>query len=384
VANQIYRKFAAAGQALNEGDIAVLDAADYHHYQVNIFYSHCALAYSSCARSLDGEHMFYKESVEALTSRRTLVGSGLKSKEELCRPMSSVIASHLAHIPENVKSFSPDASSVTTTSGRQVSYDTLVVAAGLRSNFDAIPGLSEGLADASSGVSSIYSYNTCDKVWNDIESLRSGRAIFTQPAGIVKCAGGTCQAGVFLRAALFRFCTAPQKIMWMAWDRYRQTGRGDTVKLDFMTGMPTMFSVKRYSEALERLRIERGVGGHFQHNLVSIDVGTRKATFKKPDGESVTREYDLLHVVPPMGPWEFVKSSPLADSAGWVDVDQATLQHKKYTNVWAIGDCSNLPTSKTAAAITAQAPVLTENLFSVMTTGKLSAATYDGYTSCPV
>jgi NADH dehydrogenase FAD-containing subunit len=78
--------------------------------------------------------------------------------------MKSVIASHLAHIPENVKSFSPDSSSVTTTSGRQVSYDTLIVAAGLRSNFDAIPGLSEGLADSSSGVSTIYSYNTCDKV----------------------------------------------------------------------------------------------------------------------------------------------------------------------------------------------------------------------------
>jgi len=44
--------------------------------------------------------------------------------------------------------------------------------------------------DPSSGVSSIYSYETCDKVWNDIETLRSGNAIFTQPAGIIKCAGG--------------------------------------------------------------------------------------------------------------------------------------------------------------------------------------------------
>lgn len=51
--------------------------------------------------------------------------------------------------------------------------------------------------------------------------------VFTQPAGVIKCAG------------------APQKIMWMAWDRYRKSGRGSNVKVDFFTGMPTMFSVKK-------------------------------------------------------------------------------------------------------------------------------------------
>jgi NADPH-dependent 2,4-dienoyl-CoA reductase/sulfur reductase-like enzyme len=104
--------------------------------------------------------------------------------------MNSIIGNHLAHIPENVKSFSPETSSLATTSGREISYDVLVVAAGLKINYDGISGLSEGLADASSGVSSIYSYDTCDKVWTDIERLQSGRAIFTQPAGIIKCAGG--------------------------------------------------------------------------------------------------------------------------------------------------------------------------------------------------
>jgi eukaryotic sulfide quinone oxidoreductase len=172
--------------------------------------------------------------------------------------------------------------------------------------------------------------------------------------------------------------------MWMAWDRYQRTNRGSTIKVDFYTGLPSMFGVKKYSDALEKLRIERGVGGYFQHNLASIDVGNRKATFNKADGSTVTEDYTLLHVVPPMGPLDFIKSSPIADAAGWVDVDQATLRHKKFENVWAIGDCSSLPTSKTAAAITAQAPVLTENLFSVVDTGKLSGATYDGYTSCPV
>ncbi|KAI0831228.1 FAD/NAD-P-binding domain-containing protein [Trametes gibbosa] len=333
IANQIYNRFKSAGKALNEGDIAILDAAEYHYYQPGW----------------------------------TLVGAGLKNKDDTRRRLDSLIPPHLAHIAENVKAFEPKSSSVTTTSGRKISYENLVVATGLQTNWSTIPGLEKALADPASGVSSIYSYNTCDKVWTDIDALRSGKAIFTQPAGVIKCAG------------------APQKIMWMAWDRYQRTGRGDNVSIDFYTGMPSMFSVKKYSDALNALRQERGVGASFQHNLVSVNADAHKATFKTPDG-TVDVDYTLLHVSPPMGPLEVLKGSPIADEAGWVSVDKATLRHTnpELGNVWALGDCSSLPTSKTAAAITAQAPVLTENLFSVVDTGKVAGAEYDGYTSCPL
>jgi len=172
----------------------------------------------------------------------------------------------------------------------------------------------------------------------------------------------------------------------MAWDRYRKTGRGDHIKVDFYTGMPTMFSVKKYSDALDALRIERGIGGHFQNNLTSIDPANHKATFTKADGTTTDVDYTLLHVTPPMGPLDFLKGSPISDAAGWVEVDQGTTRHVKpeFGNIFALGDCSSLPTSKTAAAITAQAPVLTENLFSIMDTGEVSNARYDGYTSCPL
>jgi NADPH-dependent 2,4-dienoyl-CoA reductase/sulfur reductase-like enzyme len=175
--------------------------------------------------------------------------------------------------------------------------------------------------------------------------------------------------------------------MWMAWDRYRKTGRGDQIKVDFFSGMPTMFSVKKYSDVLDALRVERGVGGHFGRNLVSVDAANRKAVFKNvADGTESKEDYTLLHVTPPMGPLAVLKGSPIADAAGWVEVDKGTLQHVKpeYGNIFSLGDASSLPTSKTAAAITKQAPVLTENLFHLMDSGKIGPAVYDGYTSCPV
>lgn len=174
--------------------------------------------------------------------------------------------------------------------------------------------------------------------------------------------------------------------MWMAWDRYRSTGRGENVSVEFRTGMPTMFSVKKYSDALNELRLKRGIRGEFQQNLVAVDGSKHVATFKTADETTVDVDYSILHVVPPMGPLDVIKNSPLADAAGWVSVDDGTLQHKNadFANVFALGDCSSLPTSKTAAAITSQAPVLTENVFSYIESGKVSNAIYDGYTSCPV
>ncbi|KAH9079651.1 FAD/NAD-P-binding domain-containing protein [Lactarius deliciosus] len=295
--------------------IAVVDAAEYHNYQVGLL---------------------------------TLVGAGLKQKSMLRRPLAELIPSHITHIAENVASFDPAHNAVRTDAGRTLAYDALVVAMGLQ-------GLPKALADPSSGVSSIYSYQTCDKVWEDIDALRAGRAIFTQPQGVIKCAG------------------APQKIMWMAWDRYRTTSRGD--------------QIKKYSDVLEALRVERGVGGSFGHNLVSVDAANRKAVFKNiADGTESQEDYTLLHVTPPMGPLDVLKGSAIADAAGWVDVDKSTLQHLKseYSNIFSLGDASSLPTSKTAAAITKQAPVLTENLFHLMDSGKIGPAVYDGYTSCPL
>jgi eukaryotic sulfide quinone oxidoreductase len=118
------------------------------------------------------------------------VGSGLKTKQELRKPTKSLVDSHLAYISEDVQTFAPEANSVTTSTGRTIGYENLIVATGLKINYEGISGLPEGLADPNSGVSTIYSYDYCDKVKRDVDALKSGRAIFTQPAGIIKCPGG--------------------------------------------------------------------------------------------------------------------------------------------------------------------------------------------------
>ena len=331
ISHQLLRsgKFAAE-------DIAVVDPAQWHHYQPGW----------------------------------TLVGGGLKTKEELRSPMNSLIDPKLKFYNHGVSGFAPNDNTVTLVNGDKLGYDQLVVAPGIQVYFDSIKGLPEALADPKSLVSSIYGYDTCDKAFKSIEKLQKGHAIFTQPAGVLKCAG------------------APQKIMWLGLDYWKRAGlynpsnpSSGAINISYATGLPAMFAVPKYSTKLEALRKERGVNGLFQHDLVSIDGD--KATFSRPDGEKVSKQFDLLHVTPKMGPYAFVKNSPLANEAGFVDVDDGTTRHKKFPNVWSAGDASSLPTSKTAAAVTSEAPVLVRNMLQTME-GKEPDQIYDGYTSCPL
>lgn len=321
----------------NQDDIAIVDPAEFHHYQPGW----------------------------------TLVGGGLKTKEELRRPMQSLIDSKLKFYNDSVATFAPEKNTVTLGNGDSVNYEQLIVAPGLTINYGSIKGLPEALADKSAPVSSIYGYDSVSKVFGTIQKLEKGNAIFTQPAGAIKCAG------------------APQKIMWLALDYWKRAGlydpsnpAGSAIQIDFATGMPVMFGVPKYNKALTAMQQERGVNALFQHDLVAIDGNT--ATFARPDGQQqVSKKFDLLHVVPKMGAPAFIKNSVLANEGGFVDVDDGTAQHKKFANVWSAGDASSLPTSKTAAAITSQAPVVVRNLLQTME-GKKADAIYDGYTSCPL
>ncbi|MEX1013895.1 MAG: FAD/NAD(P)-binding oxidoreductase, partial [Candidatus Paceibacterota bacterium] len=69
---------------------------------------------------------------------------------------------------------------------------------------------------------------------------------------------------------------------------------------------------------------------------------------------------------------------------GWVDVDEYTLQHKRFENIFALGDVAALPTAKTGAAIRKQAPVVVENLLALVQKSQMGTAKYEGYSSCPL
>lgn len=300
----------------------------------------------------------------------TLVGAGLKDNSDSVKDMKDILPTGVKWIQDKVITFQPNQNQISLSKAENsdVEYDYLIVAAGLNINWSKIPGLEEGLAKPDSGVVSIYDYHHSQKTFKTFEKLQTSaeRMIFTVPAGLIKCAG------------------APQKIMWLLEDALRNLGLRERATVEFHTAGPAMFGIPKYAQILEKLRKERGVIGRFKHELVSIDVEKKIAFFKDLEKNEIHEEkYDFLHVTPPMSAPEFIKTSPLAGNDGWMEVDKNTLQSTKYPNIFGLGDCTNTPNSKTAAAITAQAPVLVHNLLNHIE-GKPLNGYYNGYASCPL
>ncbi len=292
----------------------------------------------------------------------TMVGGGVFEAESTIRPEKSVIPKGATWIKQAAAGFQPENNQVTLSDGSIVGYDALVVAPGIRLAWEKIDGLEETLGK--NGVTSNYRYDLAPYTWELVKGLKKGRAIFTQPPMPIKCAG------------------APQKSMYLSCDHWRRMGVLGDIEVEFRNAGGVIFGVKDYVPALMEYVEKYGIDTQFGSNLIAVDGTAQKATFATEDGE-VTRDFDMLHVVPPQVAPQFLADSPLAAESGFTDVDQFTLQHVRYPNVFGLGDGGSTPNAKTMAAARKQAPVAAVNLLRELD-GKGPTAGYDGYGSCPL
>lgn len=314
-------------------DIALIDPADLHNYQPGW----------------------------------TLVGRGVFKPEDTVRPLASVIPRGIQWLKTAVVDFDPERSALILDSGRMIRYQQLIVCPGLKLNWAGINGLTDTLGH--NGVTSNYRYDLAPYTWKLVQQLKHGTALFTQPPMPIKCAG------------------APQKAMFLSADYWSRNERLVNIRTEFYCASTVLFGVAEYIPALMEYVGKYGIGLNFSYTLIAVDGPNRRATFERslPSGakEVVKHEFDFLHVVPPQTTPDSVRYSPLADAAGWVNVDPATLRHMKYANVHALGDVTNTANAKTAAAARKQAPVVACNVLAAL--GRIKrGAHYDGYGSCPL
>lgn len=294
----------------------------------------------------------------------TLVGGGVFPREISERDELDYIPDGVVWVKDRVAGFEPEAQQVVTASGERLKYQQLVVALGMQLDWHKIDGLADQLGKG--GICSNYRYDLVDSTWRTLDRITEGNAIFTFPSTPVKCAG------------------APQKIMYLADEHLRRRGVRDRVPVIFASAGKAIFGVERYARSLRKIVERKQIDTRFRQELVAVRPGAKEAVFRNlDDGSEHVLRYSMLHVVPPQSAPDVIKQSALADGAGWVEVDKYTLQHPRFPSVWALGDCSSLPTSRTGAAIRKQAPVLVENLLAVRA-GQAPPARYDGYSSCPL
>jgi len=297
----------------------------------------------------------------------TLVGAGVYDLKKTIHPEEAVMPKGAKWIKQKVVSLDPAHNTLSLDNGDSVAYKFLVVSPGIQLNWNKIKGLKETLGR--NGVCSNYSVEHVAYTWECIRKFKGGRAVFTNPDTPVKCGG------------------APHKIMWLAADYFKKNGVFSSTTIEYWSGGTRLFAVDEYERTLKQVAERDKADLHFYTRLIEIDGPSHTAIFEgfgeHNKGMRYTVKFDMIHVTPPQSAPDFIRDSPLANAAGWVDVDKHTLQHVRFPNVFALGDASSLPTSKTGAAIRKQAPVLVKNLLACINQQPLTAS-YNGYTSCPV
>ncbi len=297
----------------------------------------------------------------------TLVGGGAYDVRKTVRPMSQVIPRGATWIKAAVVEVVPDNKCVMLSNGQSVTYQHLIVCPGLRLAWEKIEGLEETLGKH--GVTSNYRYDLCSYTWQLVQGLRQGKALFSQPAMPIKCAG------------------APQKALYLSCDHWQKSGVLQDMAVEFNLAGATLFGVAAFVPPLmkhiERYQAQLAFGS----NLVKVDGPGKTAWFESRDEHgNLTRHakpFDMLHVVPPQVAPDFISRSPLADAAGWCEVDPGTLQHTRYADIFALGDICSTSNAKTAAAARKQIVVVAKNLLALRNLQPMPLR-YDGYGSCPL
>jgi sulfide:quinone oxidoreductase len=305
----------------------------------------------------------------------TLVAAGLKPAGYTISRTTDWLPQGVTLLTEYAANIDPETRVVTTAGGTAVAYDYLVVATGLTLDWDAVEGFDLSMV-GENGIGALYAGpEHAAKTWTALDRFTDagGEAIILRPATEMKCAG------------------APLKHAFLVEDIADRKGNRGKVNLTYAAHNAALFGVPIVSEKVRMLFEQRRIGTVYNHVLKGIDAGTRQATFTVTQGETVSEvqlPYDYIHVIPPQRAPDVVRQSGLSwadkwTDQGWLEVDQATLRHLRYPEVFALGDVAGVPKGKTAASVKWQVPVVEDHLVAAIG-GTEGTAAYDGYTSCPL
>ncbi|ETK39883.1 MAG: pyridine nucleotide-disulfide oxidoreductase [Pseudomonadales bacterium RIFCSPLOWO2_12_60_38] len=297
----------------------------------------------------------------------TLVGGGAYDLQKTRRPLADVLPNGVSWVQAAVSEVLPDENTLVLDSGQRVTWKNLIVCPGLRLAWEKIEGLQDTLGQH--GVTSNYSYEHAAYTWQLVQQLKGGKALFTQPAMPIKCAG------------------APQKALYLSCDHWLKQGDLKHIDVEFNLAGAALFGVPTFVPPLMKYVEKYNARLAFNSNLVKVDGPARKAWFEVKDAEGNAtveeKTFDMLHVVPPQLSPDFIRQSPLADAAGWCEVNPHSLQHLRYPHIFGLGDVCGTTNAKTAAAVRKQIVVVAENLLAVRKQAPLPLK-YDGYGSCPL
>jgi len=283
---------------------------------------------------------------------------GLAQMEEIVRPRRRQLRNGIVFHEHEVESVAIERDEVVLEDGTVLPYDVLVVATGVRLQ----PEETEGLAGPgwNERVFTFYSPEGAAALQEALERFGGGRLIVNLVDTPIKCP------------------VAPLEFAFLADWYFRERGIRNRVELVYSTPLDGAFTKPIASEQLASLLAEKEIELVTEFNAGEVDgVG---GTLSSYDGRALA--FDLLVTIPLHGGARYLERSPgLGDALGFVPTDKRTLQTPAKPNVFALGDATDLPTSKAGSVTHFEGEVLTENVARFLAGRELDGS-YDGHANC--
>ena len=247
------------------------------------------------------------------------------------------------------------AKSVTTKSGKVIAYEYLVIATGAVADPSKVPGLAEGALNFHTGG------KDSQRIWESLQTFQGGTVVVAIAGTPHKCP------------------PSPNEAAFMLDELFQKRGIRDKVKIRFLTPYPRPYPAEKISHVVEPLFQEKGVEVTTFFNVESVDPVARK--IYSLEGE--TFDYDMLIAIPPHHGADVIVNSGIGDQDGYVPTDRGTMKVKGQECVYAIGDATDIPVSKSGVVAHLQSVVVAHNIVSAIR-GTRDVLEYNGRINCPM
>ncbi len=280
---------------------------------------------------------------------------GYQGEKDNAKPIEQLLPSGVVQVEDEIIEIASDKKTIKTKNGNYT-YDWLIVSTGCRIAPEEVPGMTDGYGK---NVFYFYTMKSAMDLRDHLRNFKKGRLVIEIAESPIKCP------------------VAPIEFAALADSYFRERGIRKDVEIEVVTVQDSLFTKpvagKFLTEIFERKDIKITAG----FPISEVDAANRK--IHSFTGQTV--EYDTLVAIPPNVGADFIDSSGFSDGSGFVATDQNTLKVMKHDQTYALGDCTNLPTSKAGSVAHFEANIVEQNILRELE-GKAPHADFDGHALC--